>query len=40
MNYVYFHPKDDYEDWEFSDELMHYGVKGMHWGIRRYQPYS
>ena len=18
---------------------MHYGVKGMHWGIRRYQPY-
>lgn len=22
-----------------SDELTHYGVKGMHWGIRRYQPY-
>lgn len=22
-----------------SDELYHYGVKGMHWGIRRYQPY-
>lgn len=28
-----------YESKYSSDELMHYGVKGMHWGIRRYQPY-
>ena len=40
MEYCYIHPKDDeYEDWG-SDELKHYGVKGMHWGIRRYQPYT
>ena len=23
----------------YSNELYHYGVMGMHWGIRRYQPY-
>lgn len=31
MEYCYIVPKDD--------ELKHYGIKGMHWGIRRYQPY-
>lgn len=23
-----------------DDELMHYGIMGMHWGIRRFQPYG
>lgn len=28
---------NDFRDYE--DYIQHYGVKGMHWGIRRYQPY-
>lgn len=23
-----------------ENRLMHYGIKGMHWGVRRFQPYS
>ena len=23
-----------------NDYLAHYGILGMHWGIRRFQPYS
>ena len=24
---------------DFRDYVQHHGIKGMHWGIRRYQPY-
>lgn len=32
--------KNDWLDYLEHSVLCHYGVVGMHWGVRRYQPYS
>ena len=31
---------DYYANNDYRDYLAHYGILGMHWGIRRFQPYS